>query len=54
MSHKGTPTFYPRMEDEYWAQEACFLLIEDYGLYRHRMIDPQSVRRALKTALGVW
>lgn len=25
---------------EYWAHEACFIPIEDYGLYRHRMIDP--------------
>src|SRR3954466_13410655 len=22
---------------EYWAHEACFIPIEDYGLYRHRM-----------------
>ena len=28
---------------EYWAHEACFLPIEDYGLYRHRMIDPGSM-----------
>jgi uncharacterized protein YcaQ len=25
---------------EYWAHEACFVPIEDYGLYRHRMLDP--------------
>jgi uncharacterized protein YcaQ len=25
---------------EYWAHEACFLPIEDYQLYRHRMLDP--------------
>jgi uncharacterized protein len=25
---------------EYWAHEACFLPIEDYALFRHRMIDP--------------
>ncbi|CAN7306574.1 winged helix-turn-helix domain-containing protein [Paraburkholderia sp. SIMBA_054] len=25
---------------EYWAHEACFLPIEDYGLMRHRMLDP--------------
>jgi uncharacterized protein YcaQ len=25
---------------EYWAHEASFLPIEDYALYRHRMIDP--------------
>jgi len=25
---------------EYWAHEACFLPIEDYPLYRHRMLDP--------------
>jgi uncharacterized protein len=24
---------------EYWAHEACFLPIEDYPLYRHRMVD---------------
>lgn len=24
---------------EYWAHEACFLPIEDYPLYRHRMLD---------------
>jgi uncharacterized protein YcaQ len=24
---------------EYWAHEACFILVEDYGLYRHRMLD---------------
>lgn len=28
---------------EYWSHEACFLPIADYGLYRHRMIDPQSM-----------
>ncbi|MBV1774982.1 winged helix DNA-binding domain-containing protein [Burkholderiaceae bacterium DAT-1] len=28
---------------EYWSHEACFLPIEDYGLYRHRMIDPGSM-----------
>src|SRR6266508_3932053 len=28
---------------EYWAHEACFLPIEDYPLYRHRMIDPLSM-----------
>ncbi len=28
---------------EYWAHEACFLPIEDYPLYRHRMIDPGSM-----------
>jgi uncharacterized protein YcaQ len=25
---------------EYWAHEACFLPIEDFGLMRHRMLDP--------------
>jgi uncharacterized protein YcaQ len=25
---------------EYWAHEACFVPIEDYGLLRHRMLDP--------------
>jgi uncharacterized protein YcaQ len=24
---------------EYWAHEACFVPVEDYGLYRHRMLD---------------
>ncbi len=28
---------------EYWAHEACFIPIEDYGLYRHRMVDPQAM-----------
>lgn len=28
---------------EYWAHEACFLPIEDYGLYRHRMLDPDAM-----------
>jgi uncharacterized protein YcaQ len=28
---------------EYWAHEACFLPIEDYGLYRHRMLDPGAM-----------
>jgi uncharacterized protein YcaQ len=28
---------------EYWAHEACFLPIEDYGLYRHRMRDPAAM-----------
>lgn len=28
---------------EYWAHEACFVPIEDYGLYRHRMVDPGSM-----------
>ncbi len=25
---------------EYWAHEACFIPIEDYPLYRYRMLDP--------------
>ncbi|HEX6042487.1 winged helix-turn-helix domain-containing protein [Longimicrobium sp.] len=25
---------------EYWSHEACFVPIEDYPLYRHRMLDP--------------
>lgn len=28
---------------EYWAHEACFLPIEDYRLYRHRMQDPAAM-----------
>jgi uncharacterized protein YcaQ len=28
---------------EYWAHEACFVPIQDYGLYRHRMIDPAAM-----------
>jgi len=28
---------------EYWAHEACFVPIEDYGLLRHRMQDPASM-----------
>ncbi|MCC2973540.1 winged helix-turn-helix domain-containing protein [Massilia sp. IC2-476] len=28
---------------EYWAHEACFLPIEDYALYRHRMLDPEAM-----------
>lgn len=28
---------------EYWAHEACFLPIEDFGLLRHRMIDPAQL-----------
>ena len=28
---------------EYWAHEACFLPIEDYLLYRHRMLEPSSL-----------
>jgi uncharacterized protein YcaQ len=27
---------------EYWAHEACFLPIEDYPLFRHRMLDAAS------------
>jgi uncharacterized protein YcaQ len=27
---------------EYWSHEACFLPIEDYPLYRHRMLDAGS------------
>ena len=25
---------------EYWSHEACLVPIEDYGLLRHRMLDP--------------
>lgn len=28
---------------EYWSHEACFLPIEDYPLYRHRMLNPESM-----------
>lgn len=28
---------------EYWAHEACFVPIEDYGLLRHRMLDPSDM-----------
>jgi uncharacterized protein YcaQ len=28
---------------EYWAHEACFLPVEDYALYRHRMLDADSM-----------
>jgi uncharacterized protein YcaQ len=28
---------------EYWAHEACFLPVEDYRLYRHRMLDAASM-----------
>ncbi len=28
---------------EYWAHEACFVPSEDYGLLRHRMLDPLAM-----------
>jgi uncharacterized protein YcaQ len=28
---------------EYWAHEACFIPVEDYGLYRHRMLDSSAL-----------
>jgi uncharacterized protein len=28
---------------EYWAHEACFLPVEDYGLYRHRMLNAEKM-----------
>src|SRR3982751_6001243 len=28
---------------EYWSHEACFLPTEDYRLYRHRMLDAESM-----------
>ncbi len=28
---------------EYWSHEACFVPVEDYGLLRHRMLDPAGM-----------
>ena len=28
---------------EYWSHEACFLPVEDFPLYRRRMLDPRSM-----------
>ena len=28
---------------EYWAHEACFVPTEDYGLLRHRMLNPEGM-----------
>jgi uncharacterized protein len=28
---------------EYWAHEACFLPVEDYRLYRHRMLNAEAL-----------
>ncbi|MGB8511019.1 MAG: crosslink repair DNA glycosylase YcaQ family protein [Pyrinomonadaceae bacterium] len=28
---------------EYWSHEACFLPVEDFALYRHRMLDAESM-----------
>jgi hypothetical protein len=28
---------------EYWAHEACFVPIEDFALYRHRMLNPATM-----------
>ncbi|AJZ63195.1 winged helix DNA-binding domain protein [Paraburkholderia fungorum] len=28
---------------EYWSHEACFVPTEDYGLLRHRMLDPSDM-----------
>ena len=28
---------------EYWAHEACFLPVEDYRLYRHRMLNAETL-----------
>lgn len=28
---------------EYWSHEACFVPIEDFGLLRHRMLDPAAM-----------
>ena len=28
---------------EYWAHEACFLPIEDFALYRHRMLEAETM-----------
>jgi uncharacterized protein YcaQ len=41
---------------EYWSHEACFLPIEDFALYRHRMLNPAAMgwkyhEAAMKPAL---
>ena len=28
---------------EYWAHEACFVPVEDFALFRHRMLDPAAM-----------
>jgi uncharacterized protein YcaQ len=28
---------------EYWAHEACFIPVEDFALFRHRMLDPSGM-----------
>lgn len=28
---------------EYWAHEACYIPIEDYALFRHRMLQPEGM-----------
>jgi hypothetical protein len=28
---------------EYWAHEACFIPVEDFALFRHRMLDPAAM-----------
>jgi uncharacterized protein YcaQ len=28
---------------EYWSHEACFLPVEDFALYRHRMLNAESL-----------
>ena len=35
---------------EYWAHEACYLPIEDYPLFRHRMDAPESMGWKYRTA----
>jgi uncharacterized protein len=35
---------------EYWAHEASYLPIEDYGLFRHRMLAPETMGWKYRTA----
>ena len=36
---------------EYWSHEACFLPVEDFPLYRHRMLDAASMKWKYSKAL---